>query len=310
MSDTASPGQHRCGFIALIGRPNVGKSTLLNTLVGEKLAIVTPKPQTTRTRLIGVKTLSQAQLIFVDTPGIHSHAGSLLNRHMVELALGALQETDTVLFLVDAQRGIVDGDEKIAARLSGLSTPVIGVVNKIDLLPRPALLPVLDRLAGLLPGREVVPVSALHDTNTAELLSTLIQALPVGPALYPSDELTDQSERMLAQEMIREQLFFNTQQEIPYATAAIVEEFTERPDRRLLVIRAAIHVERASQKPIVIGRGGTQLKKIGQAARRRLEAFFGCKVFLELFVKVSKGWTNRPGMLQELGLSVAPTRRA
>ena len=310
MSDTASPGQHRCGFIALIGRPNVGKSTLLNTLVGEKLAIVTPKPQTTRTRLVGIKTLSQAQLIFVDTPGIHSHAGSLLNRHMVELALGALQETDTVLFLVDAQRGVVDGDEKIAARLSGLSTPVIGVVNKIDLLPRPALLPVLDRLAGLLPGREVVPVSALHDTNTAELLSTLLQPLPVGPALYPSDELTDQSERMLAQEMIREQLFFNTQQEIPYATAAVIEEFTERSDRRLLVIRAAIHVERASQKPIVIGRGGARLKKIGQAARRRLEAFFGCKVFLELFVKVSKGWTNRPGMLHELGLSDVSTRRA
>ena len=328
MSDTASPGQYRCGFIALIGRPNVGKSTLLNTLVGEKLAIVTPKPQTTRTRLIGIKTLSQAQLIFVDTPGIHGHAGSLLNRRMVELALGALQETDAVLFLVDAQRGIVDGDEKIAARLSGLSTPVIGVVNKIDLLPRPALLPVLGRLAGLLPGREVVPVSALHDTNTAELLSTLIQPLPVGPALYPSDELTDQSERMLAQEMIREQLFFNTQQEIPYATAAVVEEFTERPDKSLLkvddddhlskkrssstllVIRAAIHVERASQKPIVIGRGGTRLKKIGQAARRRLEAFFGCKVFLELFVKVSKGWTNRPGMLHELGLSDVSTRRA
>ena len=310
MSDTASPGQYRCGFIALIGRPNVGKSTLLNTLVGEKLAIVTPKPQTTRTRLIGIKTLSQAQLIFVDTPGIHRHAGSLLNRRMVELALGALQETDAVLFLVDAQRGIVDGDEKIAARLSGLSTPVIGVVNKIDVLPRPALLPVLDRLAGLLPGREVVPVSALHDTNTAELLSTLIQPLPVGPALYPSDELTDQSERMLAQEMIREQLFFNTQQEIPYATAAIIEEFTERPDRRLFVIRAAIHVERASQKAIVIGRGGARLKKIGQAARRRLEAFFGCKVFLELFVKVSKGWTNRPGMLHELGLSDVSTRRA
>ena len=310
MSDTASPGQYRCGFIALIGRPNVGKSTLLNTLVGENLAIVTPKPQTTRTRLIGIKTLSQAQLIFVDTPGIHSHTGSLLNRHMVELALGALQETDMVLFLVDAQRGIVDGDEKIAARLSGLSTPVIGVVNKIDVLPRPALLPVLERLAGLLPGREVVPVSALHDTNTAELLSTLTQPLPVGPALYPSDELTDQSERMLAQEMIREQLFFNTQQEIPYATAAVIEEFTERPDRRLLVIRAAIHVERASQKAIVIGRGGARLKKIGQAARRRLEAFFGCKVFLELFVKVSKGWTNRPGMLHELGLSEVSTRRA
>ncbi len=297
------PHQYQCGFIAMIGRPNVGKSTLLNTLVGEKLAIVTPKPQTTRTRLMGVKTLSRAQLIFIDTPGIHGHTGSLLNRHMVELALGSVKETDMVLFLVDAQRGIMDGDEKIAARLSVLPTPVIGVVNKIDLVPRPALLPVLERLAGLLPHREIVPVSALRDTNTAELLPTLIQFLPVGPALYPSDELTDQSERVLAQEMIREQLFFNTQQEIPYTTAAVVEEFTERADKSLLVIRAAIHVERASQKGIVIGKGGARLKKIGQAARRRMEAFFGCKVFLELFVKVSKDWTNRASLLKELGIS-------
>ncbi len=319
MNGTAAPA-YRCGFIALIGRPNVGKSTLLNTLVGEKLAIVTPKPQTTRTRLTGVKTLPDAQLLFVDTPGIHSCTGSLLNRHMVEQALAAVQETDVVLFLLNAQRGILAGDEKIAARLASLSTPVIGVLNKIDLLPRPALLPVLERLAGLLPGREIVPVSALRNINTAELLSTLRQPLPVGPALYPSDELTDQSERLLAQEMIREQLFFHAQQEVPYATAAVVEAFTEKAARSpkvgdndhpsnkrssstVLVIRAAIHVERTSHKAIVIGKGGTRLKTIGQAARRRMEAFFGCKVFLELFVKVSRGWTNRPAMLQELGLS-------
>lgn len=293
MSSTAAPA-YRCGFIALIGRPNVGKSTLLNTLVGEKLAIVTPKPQTTRTRLTGVKTLPDAQLLFVDTPGIHSRTGSLFNRHMVKQALTAVQETDMVLFLVDARRGILAGDEQIAARLAALSTPVIGVLNKIDLLPRSALLPVLERLAGLLPGRELVPVSALRSTNTTELLSTLIQPLPVGPALYPSDELTDQSERLFAQEMIREQIFFHAQQEVPYATAAVVEEFTEKAD--LLVIRAAIHVERTSQKAIVIGKGGTRLKTIGQAARRRMEAFFGRKVFLELFVKVSTGWTNRPAM--------------
>ena len=219
---------------------------------------------------------------------------SLLNRHMVKQALTAVQETDMVLFLVDARRGILAGDEQIAARLAALSTPVIGVLNKIDLLPRSALLPVLERLAGLLPGRELVPVSALRSTNTTELLSTLIQPLPVGPALYPSDELTDQSERLFAQEMIREQIFFHAQQEVPYATAAVVEEFTEKAD--LLVIRAAIHVERTSQKAIVIGKGGTRLKTIGQAARRRMEAFFGRKVFLELFVKVSTGWTNRPAM--------------
>ena len=299
----SADASQRCGFIALIGRPNVGKSTLLNTVIGERIAIVSPKPQTTRTRVLGVKTLPQAQLIFVDTPGIHTHTGSLLNKHMVDIALRAVKETDVVVLLVDADKGILPGDEKIAERLSRLKIPVIGVLNKIDLLPRNALLPLLERFAALLPNREIVPVSALKGENTNELLMTLTELAPEGPALYPHDELTDQSERMLAQEMVREQLFFHTQQEIPYATAAIVEEFTEKPDKSLLVIRAAIYVERPSQKAIVIGERGARLKKIGQAARLRMEAFFGCKVFLELFVKVSKGWTNRISILKELGVS-------
>ena len=294
--------QYRCGFVALVGWPNVGKSTLLNTLVGAKVAIVTPKPQTTRNRIIGIKTLPQAQLIFVDTPGIHRHPGSLLNQRMVEAALYVLQETDVVLFLVDAQRGVIPADEEIAQRLSSARVPVVVVVNKIDLISRTALLPLLERLATLLPERDLVPVSALTGENTAELLNTIIAALPVSPALYPSDELTDQSERVLAQEVVREQLFLHTQQEIPYATAVVVEEFNEKPEKQLLLIRAVIYVERSSQRAIIIGDRGSRLKQIGQAARLQLEAFFGCKVFLELFVKVAKGWTNNLAMLKELGL--------
>ncbi|MBI3302008.1 MAG: GTPase Era [Deltaproteobacteria bacterium] len=294
--------QYRCGFVALVGRPNVGKSTLLNALVGAKVAIVTPKPQTTRNRLLGIKTLPQAQLLFVDTPGIHQHASSLLNQRMVAAALQALQDTDVALFLVDAQRGVSPADEEIAQRLSGVRAPVVVVVNKIDLVARAALLPLLERLATFLPGREIVPVSALTGENTAELLNTVIASLPPGPALYPSDELTDQSERVLAQEVVREQLFLHTQQEVPYATAVVVEEFNEKPEKSLLLIRAVIYVERPSQKAIIIGERGARLKQIGQAARLQLEAFFGCKVFLELFVKVTKGWTNSLEMLKELGL--------
>ncbi len=301
-TSSLSEEQFRCGFVALVGRPNVGKSTLLNALVGAKLAIVSPKSQTTRTRIIGIKTLPQAQMIFVDTPGIHPHSGSLLNQRMVETALHVVQDTDVVVFLVDAQRGVIPADEDIARRLSETRVPVIVVVNKIDLVSRTAFLPLLQRLALLLPGCDLVPVSALTGENMAELLNIVSASLPVGVALYPGDELTDQSERVLAQEAVREQLFLHTQQEVPYATAVMVEEFTEKPEKSLLFIRAVIYVERPSQRAIIIGERGTRLKLIGQAARLQLERFFGCKVFLELFVKVAKGWTNSPGMLKELGL--------
>lgn len=301
----ASPppeSQFRCGFVALVGRPNVGKSTLLNALVGSKLAIVSPKPQTTRTRLLGIKTLPQAQLIFVDTPGIHTHAGPLLNRRMVEVALSALAETDITVLVIDAIRGIMPEDQEIARRLSNSQQPVIIALNKIDRVTKAKLLPVLEQLATLLPEREIVPVSALTEENLPELMLLIIGSLPVSPALYPDDELTDQSERVLAQEMIREQVFLQTQQEIPYATAVLVEEFIEKPEKHVLFIRALITVERSSQRAIIIGERGARLKQIGQAARMQLEAFFGTKVFLELFVKVSKGWTNSAGHLKELGL--------
>ncbi|MBI3757924.1 MAG: GTPase Era [Deltaproteobacteria bacterium] len=292
----------RCGFVALIGRPNVGKSTLLNVLVGAKVAIVSPKPQTTRTRLLGIKTFPNAQLIFVDTPGIHQHGGSLLNKRMVEAALTAVQDTDVVVFLVDAHRGLTPEDEAIAQRLASLRAPLLIGINKIDLIPRATLLPLLERVAALLPNRELIPISALSGENTQELLNAIVPALPASPALYPDDELTDQSERVIAQEFVREQLFLQTQQEVPYATTVVVEEFQERPGKSLLFIRAVIYVERQSQRAIIIGQRGSRLKEIGQRAREQLESFFGCNIFLELFVKVAKGWTNSPGALHELGL--------
>lgn len=294
--------QHRCGFVALIGRPNVGKSTLLNTFVGVKVAIVSPKPQTTRTRLLGIKTFPDVQLLFVDTPGIHHHAGTLLNQRMVDAALTALHDTDVAIFLVDARRGITSEDEAIAQRLATVRVPVVVGVNKIDTMSKVAVLPLLERLAVLLPGRELVPISALSGENTEELLNLIVAALPIGPALYPSDDLTDQSERVIAQEIVREQLFLQTYQEVPYATAVVVEEFLEREGKQLLFIRAVIYVERTSQRAILLGERGSRLKEIGQRAREQLKGFFGCKVFLELFVKVVKGWTNKRSILNELGL--------
>jgi GTP-binding protein Era len=300
--EVPTQSQFRCGFVALVGRPNVGKSTLLNTLVGAKVAIVSPKPQTTRTRLLGIKTFPQAQLIFVDTPGIHRHAGTLLNQRMVEAALTAVQDTDVAVFLLDAHRGLTPEDEAIAQRLSEVRAPVLIGVNKIDLVAKPALLPLLERVAALLPEREIIPLSAQSGENTQELVNAISAALPMSPALYPDDELTDQSERVIAQEMVREQLFLQTHQEVPYATAVVVEEFHEREDKPLLVIRAVIYVERSSQRAIIIGERGRRLKEIGQRAREQMEAFFACKVFLELFVKVVKDWTNKPRILHELGL--------
>ena len=294
---------HRCGFIALVGRPNVGKSTLLNRLVGARVALVTPKPQTTRTRVLGVRTEPAAQFIFIDTPGIHRRQSSLLNRQMVDTALRAPHDADVTLFVVDVGQGLTGADTQIAERLRGTSSRICIGLNKIDLAAKTALIPLLERLSRLLPDRDVVPISARTGENTEELLGTLRRVLPSGPALFAADDLTDQSERVLAQEMVREQLFLQTQQEIPYATAVMVERFEDVPDRPLLRIYASVHVERASQKAVVIGHKGERLKQIGQAARQRLEDFFRCRVYLELFVKVSKGWTNSRGKLREFGLA-------
>jgi GTP-binding protein Era len=299
-SGVEKPG-HRSGFCAIVGRPNVGKSTLLNQLLGEKIAIVTPKPQTTRNRITGIKTTPACQVVFLDTPGIH-RARSLMNRRMVETALRTLREVDGVLWMVDARSGIHREDEDIAQTLKESQTATLILLNKIDVIAKAELLPLMARCASMLPEREIVPVSALKAENLPLLLDRIEKLLPEGPPYYPEGEVTDQTERFLASEMIREKIFLLTREEIPYATAVTVEEFSEKEEKNLIVIRATIYTDRVSHKPILLGKRGAMLKKIGTQAREEIEALLGCKVFLELFVKVRTGWTQDPHALTELGL--------
>jgi len=299
MDDPTIPAGHRSGFVALLGRPNVGKSTLLNRLLGQKVAIVTPKPQTTRQRILGIKTLPEAQIIFIDTPGLHVPR-NLINRRMVQVAERASEEADLLLWVVDAVDGITGGDRKIAERLQAERRPLCVVVNKIDQRASTELLPLLASLDQLLPGRDVVPVSAERGTNLDALLTLIVRFLPEGPCLYDADALTDQTERMLAQEAVREQVLLQTRQEIPYAVAVTVDKFEEKND--LAVISATVHVEKDSQKGILIGQRGARIKEIGRAARLELERVLGRRVFLELFVRVQEEWTTREALLKEFGL--------
>jgi GTP-binding protein Era len=298
-STLLAPPGHRSGFVAIVGRPNVGKSTLLNQLLGQKVAIVTPKPQTTRSRILGIKTLDEAQIIFVDTPGLH-RPRSLINRRMVDVAERALAESDLVLWMVDATEGVTPADREIAARLAEGGRPVCVVLNKIDRRGRNQLLPILAELDRLLPGRDVVPVSALRTHNCAELLAQIVRLLPEGPRYYEAETYTDQTERMLVQETVREQVLLQTRDEVPYAVAVTVDRFEERG--QLAVIHATIHVERDSQKGILIGARAGRIKAIGTAARLELEEILGRRVHLELFVRVQEEWTTREAMLREFGL--------
>jgi GTP-binding protein Era len=299
MSTAAVP--HRAGYVAIVGRPNVGKSTLLNALVGVKLAIVTPKPQTTRNRIVGIRTLPEGQVIFLDTPGIHE-ARSTLNRRMVDVARKTLGDAEVAIWVLDATAGIMRGERELGRTLAELGHPTIVVLNKSDAVPRPALLPLMAELGALLPGREVLPTSARDGDNVELLLRTVIATLPEGPRIYPEDELTAEPERFLVQEMVREQLFLQTAEEVPYGTAVVVDSFSEQRERGLLVIKATVLVDRESHKGIVIGSGGQRLKEIGRRARLELEAFFDVKVFLELFVRVERDWAENPRRLKELGL--------
>ncbi len=291
----------RSGYIAIVGRPNVGKSTLLNSLLGEKIAIVSPRPQTTRNRITGIKTTDHAQMVFLDTPGIHQ-AHSLMNRRMVDVALQTLHEVDGLIWLVDAHERIGAQDERIAELLSGVKTPVYILLNKIDLVSKGKLLPLMQRCSEMLPGKEIIPVSALKGDNVALLLGLIERSLPVGPRYFPGDEVTDQSERFLAAEIIREKVFILTREEIPYGVAVTIDEFTEKPEKNLIVVKATVHTERDSHKPILIGKQGSMLKEIGTQTRIELEALLGCKIFLELFIRVDKDWTQRPHTLSEMGL--------
>ena len=292
---------HRAGYVAILGRSNVGKSTLLNALVGTKVSIVTPKPQTTRNRILGIRTLPEAQVVFLDTPGIHE-ARSLINRRMVEVARQALAEADVVLVLIDAAAGVTPGDRALAGTLAPLAATSIVVVNKADRVSRPALLPIMAALGELLPGREIIPASALTGENVDTVLERVVAALPVGEPFYAAEEYTTATERFLVQELVREQLFRQTEEEVPYGTAVLIEEFEEKPERNVLVLRATILVDRPSQKPIVIGAGGRRLREIGRRARLETEELLGRHVFLELFVRVEPGWAKNARRLAELGL--------
>ena len=292
---------HRSGFVAIVGRPNVGKSTLLNQFLGEKIAIVTPKPQTTRNRITGIRTTPNSQVVFLDTPGIH-RTRSLMNRRMVEIALKTLKEVEGILWLLDAREGIRAEDEDIARILEESKVKALILLNKMDLISKGKLLPLMERCAALLPGREIIPISALKGENVALVLELAEKFLPAGPRYYPEGDLTDQTERFVASEIIREKIFLLTREEIPYGTAVTIDEFVEREEKNLIVIKATIHVDRESHKPILIGKKGAMLKEIGIRAREELESLLGCKLYLELFVKVQKGWTQDPNTLTELGL--------
>ena len=290
---------HRAGIAVIVGRPNVGKSTLLNALVGQKVAIVTPRPQTTRTRIIGIRTLPDAQLVLVDTPGLHQ-ARSLLNRRMVDLARTSLSEADVAVLVIDASVGFHAGDREIAEGLAQTKAPTVVVLNKIDRIAKSKLLPIMAAVAQILPGAEIVPASAKTGGELGTVLDVVVKALPEGPNLYPDDDFTTETERTLVQELVREQIFLATRDEVPYGVAVVLEEFTEK--QNLTVVKATILVDRENHKPIVLGTKGERIKAIGTTARQEIEALLGTKVFLELFVRVEPGWSESPRRLTELGL--------
>ncbi|MGE5218066.1 MAG: GTPase Era [Chloroflexota bacterium] len=296
-----SAAPFRSGYIAIIGRPNVGKSTLLNQILGEKVAIVSPRPQTTRNRITGIRTTAASQIIFIDTPGIH-RGHSLMNRRMVDTAMQTLDEVDGVLWLLDAHDKIKQEEERIAETLRGVETPVLILLNKIDLVSKGKLLPLIERCARLLPDKEIVPISALKGEGLEIVLDIIERWLPEGPHYFTEGERTDQTERFLASEIVREKVFLLTREEIPYGVAVTIDEFTEKEEKNLIVISATIHTERDSHKGILIGKRGAMLKEIGKRAREELEALLGCRIFLELFVRVDPGWTQNPHLLTEMGL--------
>jgi GTP-binding protein Era len=286
----------RSGVVPIIGRPNVGKSTLLNRFVGEKIAIVSPKPQTTWSRIVGVKTLPRAQILFVDTPGIHD-APSKLNRAMLTAAKGALHDADVILHMVEAPDPFPEGERLVWELLQGITTPIILVVNKIDLRGGDVVCEQPLPFSYV----KVMRVSALLGTGVDLLTDEIIALLSPGPAYYPEDAVTDQTVRFMAREIIREKIFLLTRQEIPYSSAVVVEEFKEREDGMIL-IRAAINVEKESQKGILIGKGGKRLKEIGSQARVDIEQLLGARVYLDLWVRVQKDWTKKEYALREFEL--------
>ncbi|MCJ7504015.1 MAG: GTPase Era [Acidobacteriia bacterium] len=287
----------KSGFVAIVGRPNAGKSTLINVLVGEKVSIVTPVPQTTRNRILGIVNRPDAQVVFVDTPGIHKPL-SRLNQQMMTFVRQALAERDLAVLIVDASARFGRGDEFALQLLKEYAPKAILALNKIDLIPKPQLLPLIDRYSKLHDFEEIFPVSALHNDGVEDVLQAVIRLLPEGPQYFPPEIYTDQPERFLASEIIREKVIRHTQQELPHVTAVFIEQFEET--ETITRIHAMIVVERDSQRPIVLGAGGQRIKQIGTEARLELERLFPPKVFLELFVKIEPHWRDRRDLVAAL----------
>lgn len=288
---------HKSGFVAIVGRPNAGKSTLANALVGAKVSIVTAVPQTTRNRILGIVNRPGAQIVFMDTPGIHKPL-SRLNNQMMRFVRMALEDRDLALLIVDASAKFGKGDEFALQLLKQYAPKTILLLNKIDRIAKPRLLPLIDRYSKLHNFEEIIPISARSGDGLPDVFEAVTRLLPEGPALFPPDVYTDQPERFLASEIIREKVIQQTQQEMPYVTAVLIDEFLESDT--LTRIHSTIVVERESQKPIIIGAGGHRIKEIGTAARHELEKLFPPKVFLELFVKVEPNWRDDQAMVAEL----------
>jgi GTPase len=290
---------YKTGLVSLLGAPNAGKSTLLNVMLGQNISITSNKPQTTRNRILGVLDRPGAQLIFMDTPGVH-RAGKLLNRRIVDVALATLADADLVVVMTDTSSPQTEAESYLLEKLKDHRTPAILVLNKIDLIPKPKLLGLIARWSEVHAFEAVVPISALKGTQVDVLVDLMIKTVPNGPPLYPPGSLTDLSERFIAGELIREKVIRLTGEEIPYASAVTIEDFNEAK-AGLVKIHATIHLERDSQKAIVIGKGGHKLKEIGEAARKDIERLIGCKVYLDLFVRVQKNWSRDAKALQRFG---------
>lgn len=291
--------QLKSGFVAIVGRPNVGKSTLLNQLIGQKIAITSDKPQTTRNRILGILSSARSQILFMDTPGLHD-ARSPLNRYMVDQARNACLDVDLILWLVDATEQ-AKVDPLLLKLLRKVRAPVVLGLNKIDLIRKDDLLPMIDSYREQLDFKAIIPMSAVTGQGTDVLVEVVESVLPVGPMYFPEDQITDQPERFIVAEMVREQILRRTHDEVPYGVAVLVERFEEKSDKNMVVIDAVIHVERESQKRILVGKGGSMIRAIGQSARRDIERVLDVPVYLDLFVRVQKNWSGSGRYLREFG---------
>ncbi|EIA19537.1 GTPase Era [Listeria fleischmannii subsp. coloradonensis] len=297
MSDT-----FKSGFVAIVGRPNVGKSTLLNQIIGQKIAIMSDKAQTTRNKVQGVYTEDDAQVVFIDTPGIHKPKHKL-GDFMVKVALNTFREVDLIYFVIDAESGFGRGDEFIIEKLKNVETPVFLLINKIDLVSKERLVELIEQYKDLLDFAEIIPISALEGEEVPNLLAETKNYLDEGPMYYPKDQITDHPERFIISELIREQVLQLTREEVPHSVAVVIEGIEKNPKTEKLTIMATIIVERSTQKGIIIGKQGQMLKQIGMRARKEIELLMGSKVFLELWVKVQKNWRDKEHYLQDYGFN-------